>query len=53
MTWFSPRMVLFVIRTTSDIIWGNEPPKTKKEWRCNIMSPEVKNDVGAKVAVPW
>jgi len=28
MTWFSPGMVLFGVRTMSDIIWGNVPQKT-------------------------
>ena len=30
MTWFSPRMVLFGVRTMSDIIWGKCTPKTPK-----------------------
>jgi len=31
MTLFSPRMVLFGVRTMSDIIWGKcAPQKTKK-----------------------
>ena len=28
MTWFSPRIVLFGVRTMSDIIWGKCAPKT-------------------------
>ena len=28
MTWFRPRMVLFGVRTMSDIIWGKSAPKT-------------------------
>jgi len=28
MTWFSPRMALFGVRTISDIIWGKCAPKT-------------------------
>ena len=33
MTWFRPRMVLFRVRTMSDIIWGNVPQKLLKKGR--------------------
>jgi len=41
MTWFGPRMVLLKVRTMSDIIWGNVPPKNLKkgrEWAFSISS---------------
>ena len=31
MTWFRPRMVLFGVRTMSDIIWGKCAPKTPQK----------------------
>ena len=38
MTWLSPRIVLFGVRTMSDIIWGKCVPKTQKGASVGILS---------------
>jgi len=38
-TWFIPRMVLFGVRTMSDIIWGKSAPNKQKRAWIGIFKP--------------